>query len=125
GCGSNAGFREHFRDELHAIGMVVSREIARKNFLEEGLSTLGDTAAQFSRGRVVINFPARRIGRLLIDSRFSKRKGIGVDRVAAARFDVHGMIRNRRIQIVDGEGAAIYLFGVVILEAENPFASWR
>src|SRR2546429_30464 len=29
-----------FRDELHALAMVFACEIARKNFLEEGLSAL-------------------------------------------------------------------------------------
>src|SRR5439155_7014122 len=92
--GRDSSCREYFGDQLHALAMIVAREIARKDFLEESLSALGDAAAQSSCGRIVINFPARRIRCFLVDSRLSQRKRIGVDGVAAAMFDVYGMIGN-------------------------------
>jgi len=49
--------------------MIVAREIAREGFLKERLSAFGNAAAQFSRDRVVIDLPARRIRGLIVDSR--------------------------------------------------------
>ncbi len=105
--------------------MVVPREIVRDNFLEKRLSALGHAATQFSGGRVMIDFSALRIRRLLVDPSFSERQGIGVDRVASAMLDMHGMIRDGRVQIGDGQRPAFISLGVVVLETENPFSRRR
>ncbi len=67
--GGDSGPGEHFGDELHPLAMIVAREIAREGFLKERLSAFGNAAAQFSRDRVVIDLPARRIRGLIVDSR--------------------------------------------------------
>src|SRR5260370_10295869 len=125
GSGSDSGFGEHFGDELHALAMIVTREILRDGLVKESLRALSNAAAQFSSSRVVIDFPAGGIRRLFIDPRSSKPEGICIDGVAAAVNDMKGMIRNSGIQIGDAERPAIFSFCVVIFKTEDPFASRR
>src|SRR5260370_31808560 len=105
--------------------MSVTRDILGYDLVEKSLSTLGHASAQFSDGRVLIDFPAGGIRRLFIDLRSSKPEGICIDGVAAAVNDMKGMIRNSGIQIGDAERPAIFSFCVVIFKTEDPFASRR
>src|SRR6266852_3130597 len=105
--------------------MIISREILRNDLFAEGESALGDTAAQSSSGLVVIDFPARRIRCLLVDSRFAEPKRICIPRMTTAMLDAHRMIRNGGIQVSNVQRPTIFRFCVVILETEDPLASRR
>src|SRR6266480_3643397 len=95
GGGSNSRARQHFRNELHALAMIVAREILWNGFIEESVAALRDSPRQFSCRRIAIDFAAWRIRGLFVNPRLSKREGIRIGGMPAAMFDVHRMIGNR------------------------------
>jgi hypothetical protein len=56
---------------------------------------------------------------------FAEREGVHVTRMAAAVLDVDGMVRRRRVEVLARDEAPLRGLGVVVLEADHPFARRR
>jgi len=117
--------RQHFGNEFHALAMILAGKTLRNGFFKESVGAFRNTARRFPRRRVAIDFSSRRIRSLLVNPGFSKRERIRIGRVAAAMFDVYGMVRDSGVQVGNVERAAFFRFRVVVFEAEHPFSRWR
>src|SRR5215470_619448 len=95
GRGGDSRAGHHFRNELHALAMIVAREILRDGFFEKSVGAFRYATRRLSCGWVAIDFASRRIGSLLVYTGLPKRERIRVCGVTASVLDVHGMVRNR------------------------------
>src|SRR4029453_6482474 len=83
-CGSDAGARHHFGDQLYGFAIVPTAVRCRNSFVENFRRSFADPPIKFSRFWVAVETPTRRVSCVFGYAGSAVRKRVDVSSVSAA-----------------------------------------